>query len=86
MPCLTEQIIALSKRLINDEGKRYKVVKECFDSVGEYIYKGSCAPIITEKYLDILKNAVGQKDMYKDEKDTFNYEMKKLANELKEML
>jgi len=79
-------VVSTTKRFVENKENHYKVIQDSISSLNGYIHKNSCAPILTERFLEIIKNEVGNMDLYLEEKELFNKEMLSLESDFREII
>ncbi|MTI47539.1 MAG: DUF89 family protein [Firmicutes bacterium] len=86
MPCIISNITETVNKYVDNPDDQYKLIQQSIKSLDGHIYAKSSAPILTERYLEVIQDAVGLEDLYSEEKDIFNKEMLDLEGDFREFI
>ena len=86
MPCVMNQITKSVENLIEGEERKYEVFQKCINSLEGYIKEDSCAPILGERYLQVIKEETGIEDIFAEGKKIFDKEMLLLEDDFNKII
>jgi hypothetical protein len=86
VPCVINEIVRTTKRLITDESKQYETIQKSVEMVSKLIREDSSAPVLTGEFYEMIRNILNVDDVYLAEKDFYNKEMMALEDGFKRII
>jgi damage-control phosphatase, subfamily I len=86
MSCIINHIVTTTQRLVEDEEKRFDIIKRSIKELDQHIFQESSAPRLTWQYYETLKETLGVEDFYREEKKMFNSEMMAMEDEFRTII